>query len=104
MANGGVGPDRFRLTAGNDAAIDQHGQAIGEREHRLHVVLDQKDGHAALELAEHLHHARGLFRPHAGHRLVEQQKPRPGRERHGDFKLPVLAVAELVDAHARRAP
>ena len=57
-----------------------------------------------------VHHAGGFFRPHAGHRLVEQQQARPGGERHGDFELAVLAVAEPVDAHvgalrrARRAP
>ena len=42
---------------------------------------------------------RGFFRPHAGHRLVEQQQARPGRQRHGDFKLAALAVAEFGDRH-----
>ena len=26
-----------------DAAVDEHADAVGEREHRLHVVLDEQD-------------------------------------------------------------
>ena len=70
-----------------------------EREHRVHVVLDQKDGEAAFELPQHVDEARGFLGPHAGHRLVEQQQARPVGERHGDFKLPPLAVAEIGDQH-----
>ena len=43
-------------------------------------------------------HAGGFIRPHAGHRLVEQKKPRLCRERHGDFELPVLAMAQFADS------
>ena len=39
-----IGPDRLRRAGRDDAAIDQNGDAVGEREHRLHVVLDQQDG------------------------------------------------------------
>ena len=38
--------------------------------------------------------------PKAGHRFVKQEQPRLGGERHRDFKLAVLAVAEPVDACA----
>ena len=34
-----------------------------------------------------------------GHRLVEQEKARLRRQRHGNFKLPMFAMAQLVDAH-----
>ena len=37
---------------------------------------------------------------HAGHRLVEQQKLWIAGERHGDFKLALFAVTELIDARA----
>jgi len=37
---------------------------------------------------------RRFFAAHAGHRLVEQQQARFGGERHGDFELALLAVAE----------
>src|ERR1700722_4945264 len=101
LAHGGISPARLRIGAGDDPAVDEHGEAVGEREHRLHVVLDQQDRHAALELAEHLHHPRRFLWPHAGHRLVEEQEPRPRDERHRNLKLAVLAMTESRDAHAR---
>ena len=52
LAHLGIGADRLRRAGGDDAAVDQHGDAVGEREHRLHVVLDQQDGQLALELAQ----------------------------------------------------
>ena len=52
LAHLGVGADLLRRAGGNDAAIDQHRDTVGEREHRLHVVLDQQDGQFALELAQ----------------------------------------------------
>src|SRR4051794_40387342 len=61
-ANLGVGADFSGFTRGDDAAIDQHGDAIGEREHRLHVVLDQEDRQLALELAQNADHSRGFVR------------------------------------------
>src|SRR6185437_6103998 len=36
-----VGADRGRAAGRNSAAIDQHGDPVGQREYRLHVVLDQ---------------------------------------------------------------
>ena len=106
FAHSGVGPNFRRIARGDDPAIDQNGDAVGEREHRLHVVLDQENSDAAFELAQHRHHAGGFVRTHAGHRLVEQKEPRPRRQRHGDFELALLAVTEPVDAHggARAEP
>jgi hypothetical protein len=62
-------------------------------------VLDQEDRELALELAQQRDHAHGFLRAHARHRLVEQQHPRPRRERHADLELPVLAVAHARDHH-----
>src|SRR5262249_33938927 len=50
----GIGPDRLRRAGRDDAAIDQHRDAIGQREHRLHIMLDQQNGELALELAQRL--------------------------------------------------
>ena len=105
-----VGADRRRLARRDDAAVDQHADAVREREHRVHVVLDQEDRQVALELAQQRDHAHGFLRAHAGHRLVEQQHARPGRERHRDLELAVLAMAHarhddvLAARPARRAP
>ena len=43
------GAYRFDRIGGDDAAVDQHRQFIGEAEDRVHVVLDQQDGLVALE-------------------------------------------------------
>ena len=48
-------------------------------------------------------HARALVRPHAGHRLVEQEQARIGGERHRDLELAVLAVAQHGDRHVGAA-
>ncbi len=88
-----------RRTGGDDAAIDQHRDAVGEREHGLHVVLDQHDRHFLAQLQEQLHHARGFGDAETGHRLVEQQQLRPGRERDRKLEFALLAMAELGDRH-----
>ena len=66
----------------------EHQDARGERHHRAHDVLDQKDGQSglAVELAQGRDHAVGLGRPQPRHHFVEQQEPRLGRERAGDFE------------------
>src|SRR5712692_11272389 len=64
LAHLGIGADRLRGAGRDDAAIDQDRDPVGEREHRLHVVLDQQNRELALELAQHLDHARALVRPH----------------------------------------
>ena len=58
VPHGRIVPDRLRLAAGDDAAVDQHAQPIGKRKYRLHVVLDQEDRHAPFEVAQEMHHAR----------------------------------------------
>jgi hypothetical protein len=44
--------------------------------------------------------SRWLPRAHAGHRLVEQQQLRLGRQRHRDLELALLAMAERGDEGA----
>jgi hypothetical protein len=83
----------------DDAAIDQHRDAVGEREHRLHVVLDQHDGDFLPQLLQQRHHARGFGDAEAGHRLVEQQQLRLGGERHRKLELALLAVAQFGHRH-----
>src|SRR5262245_36501423 len=85
LAHGLVGADRCRLARRDDATVDEYADAVREREHRIHVVLDQKDRHIALELAQQRDHARGFLRAYARHRLVEQQHAGARCQRHGDF-------------------
>ncbi|MNP74503.1 hypothetical protein D3C76_1713910 [compost metagenome] len=53
-------------------AVHQHRDAVGEGEHRVHVMLDQQDRVTALEAVQQLGHARGLVGAHPGRRLIEQ--------------------------------
>ena len=46
-----IGADRLGVAAGDHASVDEHRDAIGELEHRVHVVLDEQDAVAALERA-----------------------------------------------------
>ena len=50
-----------------------------------------------LQFAQRLHHAGRLVRPEPRHRLVEQQHPRLGGQRHRKLDLAVLAVAHAGD-------
>src|SRR5262249_56039193 len=86
----GVGPDRLRRAGRDDAAIDQDRDAIGQREYRLHIVLDQQNREFALELAQRPDHARALIRPHPGHRLLH-----PGPARRPGKSHPPLQLARL---------
>ena len=88
-----------RVAARDDAAVHQHRDAVGELEHRVHVVLDQQDAVAALERCEQRDQALRFGEAHARHRLVEQQQLRLRGERHRHFELPPLAVRQRCDRH-----
>jgi hypothetical protein len=89
-----VRADRLGRVARDHLAVDHHGDAVGDAEHRVHVVLDQQHRVGALERAEQLEHAAGLLGAHAGERLVEQQRTRARRQAHRDLELALAAVAE----------
>ena len=56
-------------------AVVQHDQAVGNREHDLHQVLDHDDGHAqARDLADHAERFGNLGRVEAGIDLVEHEQ------------------------------
>ena len=92
-----VAADRRRRARGDDAAVDQHGDAVGEREHRLHVVLDQHDGDFPAAIPAAASPCARIGDAESGHRLVEQQQLRLGRERDRQFELALLAMAQLGD-------
>src|SRR5262249_38279131 len=54
-----IGAHLLRRAAREHATIDEHRDAVGERKHRRHVVLDQHHGKAALEPAQQTDEARG---------------------------------------------
>src|SRR5215469_6276473 len=76
VADLGVLPNIFGFARGDHPAINQNRNAVGKREYRLHVMLDQQDRQLLLELAQRRNHARRLLRSEAGHGLVKQQHAR----------------------------
>src|SRR5215469_10818091 len=79
----------------DDTAADQDRDAVGEREHRVHVVLDQEDRVLPFQARQQLRHRARFLDAQTRHRLVEQQHDRVGCERHAEFELPVLPVRHL---------
>ena len=72
----------------------EHGDAFGEREGHVHVVLDQEHGHRAIELLEQRAHRNALRRGETGHRLVEQQ-PWTSGQCECDLEPSLIAVREV---------
>ena len=95
----GIVGDRGRRALGDHAALVQHVDALGERGHGLHDVLDQQDGDARVaDVADDLDDLGDLGRIEAGHHLVEQQQARPGGERAGELQALAAGDGE-VGAH-----
>src|ERR1700759_3109740 len=51
----------------NHASVDQHRDAVCEREYRIHVVLDQHDRDFLPQIGKQSHHARGFSGAKPGH-------------------------------------
>ena len=95
-----VGGDRRGRAAGDDAALVEDMDLLGEADHRLHHVLDQEDGDAAIaDRPHHAHDLRHLGRVEPRHHLVEQQQPRRGRERAGELEPLAAGDGEVAGAH-----
>jgi hypothetical protein len=92
-----------RPAVGDDTALVQHGDAVGQRQHAVDVVLDQQHGVGLAKLADQRadHLAIGLGQ--AGQRLVQQQQFRVGGERDGDLQQPLFAVREVGAGSAARS-
>ena len=73
----------------------QHGDAVRQFHHHLHVVLDDQDGEILGDAPHQLHRVVRLRGAHAGGRLVEAQQLRLGGERDADLQVALLAVREI---------
>ena len=87
--------DRLRLALGQQLPRDQHGNAIGEIEHKVHVVLDQQNRDVHRQGGEGREDVLPFLLRHASSRFVKQQHPRARRQRERDLQEPLLAVWEL---------
>jgi hypothetical protein len=79
---------------GEHLAVVQHGDAVGEREDDVHVVLDDEHRDLARQGGEQARHPLRLLRRHPRRGLIEQEQLRGGRQRHADLELPLLAVRQ----------
>src|SRR5688572_4343851 len=73
--------------------------SVGEPEEEAHVVLDHDEGNALAKLAYERGDAREPFGAESRRGLVEEEKPRVGRERHADLERAPVAVREGARAH-----
>src|SRR5271156_6862581 len=80
-------------------AIDKNRDAIGEREHEVHVMLDQENGDLRRQFGDGGKKLLTLRVRYAGRRLVEQQHLRPASKGERDFEEALLAVGQ--DGRAR---
>ena len=74
----------------------QHDDAIGERAHHVHLVLDQQDdlGGVLLELRDQIEHDRHLVDAHSGGGLVEHEDLRLERDHQRDLELALVAMRQ----------
>ncbi len=79
----------------------EHRDAIGQSEHCVHVVLDQKNGVAMLEALQQFDHLAGFVLAHACHGLIKQQHLGLQGEGDGDLQLALLSMRQGLDPLAR---
>src|SRR3954464_5075907 len=85
-----------RRALGHELSLVQHDDAIGQRAHDIHLVLDEEHGLVALRLylADEIEDHRYLVDAHACRRLIEHEYFRLEREQHRDLELALVAVRQ----------
>src|SRR5262245_44055209 len=99
----GVRHDFGARALDDHAAVMEHGDALGEIEGGIHVMLDQHDRDLTRDAGHELPDRDALLAREAGERLVQQQQARPLCERHGHLHAAALAVGHLGDGARRQA-
>src|SRR5215813_7423207 len=81
---------------GNDLTLVEHGDAVGDGEHDLHVVLGKEQGEATLapDALDEMDRLSRLLGGHAGGGLVEEKNGRLQGERDAQLDLLLVAVGE----------
>src|SRR6202167_5313355 len=89
LAHGGIGRHRLVIPLGQHLAAGEHRDAIAEIGDHAEIVLDHEHGAMRCHRLDQGADALDVLTPHAGHRLVEQQKLGLERERGCEFKRPL---------------
>ncbi len=95
----GIVADLVRRTRGDDGAVDEHRDAVGQPEDDAHVVLDDHQGAPLAHLADEIDRPVGLVPAHASRRLVEEDHVGPAGDRDGDFERALLGIGEDAGQH-----
>ena len=105
-----IGAANFRIAADlahaaicDHPAVDEDGNAIGERKDRVHVVLDEQDGRLLPEVIQESDEALRALRPQTSHRFVEQECPGAKSQRDRDFESAAFSMRKLSGSHMRSA-
>jgi hypothetical protein len=78
----GIGPDRLYRALGDHPLLAHHRHAVVEAEDAVDVVLEEQNRHVLGQPPHEPGDAFALGGGQAGEGLVEQQHPRPRRQRH----------------------
>jgi hypothetical protein len=89
-----VGADLFRRALGEYRALVQHGDAVGDRHHDLHLVLDHDHRAPRGDALDQGDGSLRLLRAHARGGLVEEQELGRAGQRDGDLEMALQAMAE----------
>jgi hypothetical protein len=87
-----VRPDLVRCSLDDHPALVHHGDALGDPQSHVHVVLDENQRDLGVERKQEIRQQHALASGETGCGLVEHQDLRFGRERHRKRHLPVLAM------------
>ena len=82
------------VPGGDDLAIDQHRNAVGQTEHHAHVVLDDQQRAALGQAADQRDRALGFGVAHAGGRLVQQDDTGAAGDGDADLQRPLLGIGQ----------
>ena len=89
-----VARDLFGIALDQHHAVGHGRDAIGEFEHAIDVVFDQKNAHVPRQGPNHAHDALALGRGESGERFIQQQQPGSRRESQTDLHQSLSAVGE----------
>ena len=102
VTTSGFDSTRRRGAFRDDQAVIEHDDAVRQRQHRAHHVLDEYDRRAVVaDRADQLDRAVDLAGREARQHLVEQQQPRPRRERARELEELPLVQVEVVGQRVR---
>src|SRR5258706_9754089 len=101
VSNTGIRANVGDASFDQDAALDKDGDALGEAEYEVHVVLDDEHGDIFGQAFQQLEQAFSFGGRDAGDRFVQEQDFRLEGQRQCDLDLTPLTVGKFVDAASR---